>query len=78
MPTCEVEAYQSKDDKSNSGCDPWLVRGLLGTASPPPTDPTLESASPSPRQGSSWHRFNIDSTSIRHRFRVLLREGKCL
>ena len=31
-------------------------------------DPTLESASPSPPQGSFWHRFNIDSTLIRHRF----------
>ena len=41
--------------------------GLLGTA---PPDSTLESASPSPRQGSIWHRFNIDSTLIRHRFRV--------
>ena len=42
-----------------------LVRGLLGTG---PPDPTLESASPSPPQGSIWHRFNIDSTLIRHRF----------
>ena len=33
-----------------------------------PPDPTLESTSPSPPQGSIWHRFNIDSTSIRHRF----------
>ena len=39
-----------------------IVRGLLGTA---PPDPTLESASPSPPQGSIWHRFNIDSTLIR-------------
>ena len=29
-----------------------------------PPDPTLESASPSPPQGSIWHRFDIDSTSI--------------
>ena len=42
-----------------------LVRGLLGTDSP---DPTLESASPSPPQGSIWHRFDIDSASIRQRF----------
>ena len=42
---------------------PELVRGLLGTG---PPDPTLEFASPSPPQGSIWHRFNIDSTSIRH------------
>ena len=37
------------------------TRGLLGTG---PPDPTLESVSPSPPQGSIWHRFNIDSTSI--------------
>ena len=36
-----------------------LVKGLLGTGCP---DPTLASASPSPPQGSIWHRFNIDST----------------
>ena len=42
-----------------------IVRGLLGTA---PPDPTLESASLSPPQGSIWHRFNIESTSKRHRF----------
>ena len=41
------------------------MRGLLGKD---PPDPTLESASPSPPQGSIWHRFNIDSTLIRHRF----------
>ena len=46
---------------------PGIVRGLLGTG---PPDPTLESASPSPPQGSIWHRFNIDSTLIRHRNRV--------
>ena len=44
-----------------------MVRGLLGKP-PPPPDPTLESTSPSPHQGSIWHRFNIDfdidSTSI--------------
>ena len=34
-----------------------VVRGLLGTG---PLDPTLESASPSPPQGSIWHRFDID------------------
>ena len=39
-----------------------FVRGLLGTG---PPDPSLESASPSPPQGSIWHRFNIDSTSNR-------------
>ena len=44
-----------------------VVRGLLGTG---PPDPTLKSASPSPPQGSIWHRFNIDSTFIRHRNRV--------
>ena len=44
-----------------------LVRCLLGTG---PPDPTLESASPSPPQGSIWHRFDIDSTLIRHRNRV--------
>ena len=43
------------------------VRGLLGTG---PPDPTLESTSPSLPQGSIWHRFNIDSTLIRHRNRV--------
>ena len=52
--------------KKSSGsliCIFWwdsIVRGLLGTG---PPDPTLESASPSPPQGSIWHRFNIDSTS---------------
>ena len=39
---------------------PNFVRGLLGTG---PPDPTLESASPSPAQGSIWHRFHVDSTS---------------
>ena len=34
-----------------------VVRGLLGTG---PPDPTLESTSPSPPQGSIWHRFDID------------------
>ena len=34
-----------------------VVRGFLGTD---PPDPTLESASPSPPQGSSWHRFDIN------------------
>ena len=38
-----------------------FARGLLGTG---PPDPTLESASPSPPQGSIRHRFDIDSTSI--------------
>ena len=38
-----------------------IVKGLLGTG---PPDPTLESASPSPPQGSIRHRFNIDSTLI--------------
>ena len=42
-----------------------VVRGLLGTD---PPDLTLESASPSPPQRSIWHRFDIDSTLIRHRF----------
>ena len=37
------------------------MRGLLGTG---PPEPTLESASPSPPQGSIWHRFNIDSTVV--------------
>ena len=45
------------------------MRGLLGTG---PPDPTLESASPSPSQGSIWHRIDIDSTLIRHRFPVLI------
>ena len=40
---------------------PRIVRGLLGTD---PPDLTLESASPSPPQGSIRHRFDIDSTSI--------------
>ena len=44
-----------------------VVRGLWGTD---PPDPTLESTSPSPPQGSIWHRCNIDSTLIRHRNRV--------
>ena len=38
---------------------------ILGTD---PLDLTLESASPSPAPGSIWHRFDIDSTLIRHRF----------
>ena len=54
-----------------------VVRGLLGTAPPPPPDPTLESASPSPPQGSIWHRFNIDLTSIRHRFDIDLTLFRC-
>ena len=37
-----------------------FVRGLLGTG---PPDPTLESTSPSPSEGSIWHRFDTDSTS---------------
>ena len=41
------------------------MRGLLGTD---PPDPNLESASPSPSQGSIWHWFTIDSTWNRHRF----------
>ena len=39
-----------------------FVRGLLGTG---PSDPTSNLPRP---QGSIWHRFNIDSTLIRHRF----------
>ena len=35
-----------------------FVRGLLGTD---PPDPTLESASPSPPQGSIWHRDMVES-----------------
>ena len=35
-----------------------VVRGLLGTG---PPDPTLESASPSPPQGSIWHRDRVKS-----------------
>ena len=46
-----------------------FVRGLLGTS---PPDSTLESASPSPTQGSIWHRFNIDLTLMRHRFPDLI------
>ena len=42
-----------------------FVRGLLGTD---PLELTLESASPSPAQGSIWHQFDIDLTLIRHRF----------
>ena len=38
-----------------------VARGLLGTHKP---DLTLVSASPSLPQGSIWHRFDIDSTSI--------------
>ena len=34
-----------------------------------PPDPTLESASPFPPQGSIWHRFDIDSTSKLGRIR---------
>ena len=48
----------------NASIGASVVRGLLGTG---PPDPTLESASPSPPQGSIWHRFNIDSTLIRYR-----------
>ena len=40
---------------------PEVVRFILGTG---PLHPIRESASPSPPQGSIWHRFNIDSTSI--------------
>ena len=43
--------------------DSGVVRFIIGTGHP---DPTLESASPSPPQGSIWHRFNIDLTLIRH------------
>ena len=50
-----------------SGWGSSIVRGLLGTG---PPEPTLESASPSPPQGSIWHRFDIDSILIRHRNRV--------
>ena len=50
-----------------------LVRGLLGTD---PPGPTLESASPSPPQGSIWHRFSIDSTSIR-RFDPISMLNRC-
>ena len=42
--------------KHNCSCEVFF-----GTGHP---DPTLESASPSPPQGSIWHRFNIDSISI--------------
>ena len=45
-----------------------LTRARLGLLGAAPPDPALESASPSPRQGLIWHRFNIDSTLIRHRF----------
>ena len=63
--TCLHEKPQKIKTNIYKFATPSLVRGLLGTA---PPDPTLESASPSPRQGSIWHRFNIDSTLIRHRF----------
>ena len=52
------------------GPEDWLVTVvfrmgcLLGAGHP---DLTLESASPSPPQGSVWHRFNPDSTLIRQR-----------
>ena len=42
-----------------------VVRGLLGT-DPPGPHPRIRLALPS--QGSIWHWFNIDSTSIRHWF----------
>ena len=45
-------------------------KGCEGFIRHRPPDPTLESASPSPPQGSIWHRFNINSTLIRHRNRV--------
>ena len=35
-----------------------VVRGLLGTG---PPDPTLESPSPSPFEGSIWHRNRVKS-----------------
>ena len=38
--------------------DPGIVRGLFCTD---PPDPTLESASPSPPQGSIWHRSRVKS-----------------
>ena len=50
----------SKNPTIRLGCR--VVRFFFGTG---PLEPTLESASPSPPQGSIWHRFNIDSTLIR-------------
>ena len=50
------------------GCLLLLLWGVCWAQAPP--DPTLESASPSPPQGSIWHRFNIDSTLMRHWFDI--------
>ena len=61
----ETLLYMKQSRSFKCSDQPTLARGLLGTGRP---DPTLESASPSPPQGSIWHRFNIDSTLIRHRF----------
>ena len=42
-----------------------------------PHGPHPQSASPSPPQGSIWHRFSIDSTSIQHRFDIDLTLFRC-
>ena len=55
---------------------PRVVSGLFGTA---PPDPTLESASPFPPQGSIWHRIGsnleIDVESMPNR-PLSLRRGR--
>ena len=51
-----------------------FVRGLLGTD---PQNPTLESASPSPSQGSIWHRNRVKSMSNRCRINVKSMSNRC-
>ena len=65
----EVSDYFQRFQKGvgKRGLATSIVRCLLGTG---PPDPTLNSASPSPAQGSIWHQFDIDLTLIRHRNRV--------
>ena len=50
---------------------PSLFFSYEGFVGHRPPDTTIESTSSSPPQGSIWHRFNIDSTLIRHRFLIL-------
>ena len=61
LKTLETNSDVADIEDCSRGPMSVLVRGLLGTD---PADLTLESALPSLPQGSIWHRFNIDSTSI--------------
>ena len=51
-------SYKHPNPEKSKHVKSHVVRGLLGTG---PLEPTLESASPSPRQGSSWHRNRVKS-----------------